>query len=291
MNRLIASETESGLSIGCFLQRRIPAAPAGYMRQLIRKGRLRLNGEPCSGLEILTVGDILILPASQRLAELLALGQYEQIDILLQGPDFLAVYKPAGLAVHRSLGHETDNLADRVNRWLQRQRQPYRALPVHRLDVGTSGPLLFAKGRRAAAALGGLFMAGKVEKSYLALVSGTLAEQGELLSPVPAKGRLRCAATRYRTLARSDEHTLLQLELISGRKHQLRRQLADAGHPLVNDRRYGGEKFLGGRWPFLHCNRLAWPGSADQPHQVVNCALPAELEALLRAARLIHIDG
>ncbi len=291
MTRLIASDKEDGLSIDCFLQRRIPAAPSAYLRQLVRKGRLRLNGGPCSGLETLQPGDALVLPASRRLAELLDMGQRQQIDILLEGPDFLVVCKPAGLAVHRSVGHEADNLADRVNLWLQRHRRPYRALPVHRLDVGTSGPLLFAKGRRAAAALGGFFMAGQVEKNYLALVSGTLPEQGELLSPVPAKGRLRSAVTRYRTLSRSRHHTLLQLELISGRKHQIRRQLADAGHPLVNDRRYGGDMLPNGRWPFLHCSRLAWPGTADQSLQVVVCPLPAQLTTLLRAVNLTLVDS
>jgi 23S rRNA pseudouridine955/2504/2580 synthase len=286
MNELTVTSRNSGQSVLAYLQEQIPAAPTAYLQQLIRKGKLLLNGQTTIGQTQLQPEDILTLPESKRLAELLLESQREKIEVLLEGPDFLVAYKPAGLAIHRGVGHETDNLADRVEKWLKRRRLPFNAFPVHRLDVGTSGPVLFAKGRRAAGILGNYFMTGQVKKHYLALVVGYTAECGELHTPVPAKGKLRTAVTRFRRVAGNQRYSLLRLELISGRKHQIRRQLADAGHPLIGDRRYGGPNILNQQQPFLHCCTLAWPGSSADQRLTVTCPLPQDLQHLLSAVGL-----
>lgn len=286
MNEFTVTSRNSGQSVLAFLQEQIPAAPAAYLRQLIRKNKLRLNGQTTTSQHQLRPEDVLTLPESKRLAELLQESQQERIEVLLEGPDFLAVYKPAGLAIHRGVGHETDNLANRVANWLKRRRLPFGAFPVHRLDVGTSGPVLFAKGRRAAGILGTYFMTGQVAKHYLALVVGETADSGELHTPVPAKGKMRTAVTRYRRTEGNQRYSLLQLELVSGRKHQIRRQLADVGHPLVGDRRYGGPNILNRQQPFLHCSSLDWPGSGDDQRLTVTCPLPQELRPLLAAVGL-----
>ncbi len=286
MNKLTVTSKSSGQSLLAFLQEQIPAAPAAYLQQLIRKGKLRLNGQTATGHTPLQAEDVLTLPGNKRLAEFLLESHREKIEVLLEGPDFLAVYKPAGLAIHRGAGHETDNLADRVDNWLKRRRLPFGAFPVHRLDVGTSGPVLFAKGRRAAGILGDYFMTGQVEKHYMALVVGETADSGELHTPVPAKGKLRKATTRYRRMAGNQHYTFLRLELLSGRKHQIRRQLADAGHPLVGDRRYRGPNILDRQMPFLHCCALSWPGASEGQRLTVNCPLPQELKHLLSAVGL-----
>ncbi len=283
MTKLTATAGDAGQTVLAFLQQQIPAAPIAYLRQLIRSGRLRLNHQATSDRALLQPGDTLSLPASQRLTRLMEESQREQIEVLLEGPDFLAVYKPAGLAVHRGAGHEEDNLTRRVSNWLQRRKLPFSAVPVHRLDVGTSGPVLFAKGRRAASTLGKLLMAGLVKKHYLALVAGEVAETGELQTPVPAKGQLRTAVTRYRRLSGNSSYSLLQLELLSGRKHQIRRQLADAGHPLIGDGRYGGPVLPDSQHLFLHCCTLSWPDPSGDRRHTVSCPLPADLQVLLAA--------
>ncbi len=290
MTKLTVNGSNSGQSVLAFLKQQIPAATTGYLQQLARKGRLLLNQQATTGQTLLQSGDVITLPDSIRLTQLLKESQLEQIDVLLEGPDFLVVYKPAGLAVHRGVGHETDNLADRVGNWLKRRQLPFSAFPVHRLDVGTSGPVLFAKGRRAASILGGYFMAGQVEKHYLALVIGKMADSGELHTPVPAKGKLRTAVTRYRRVAGNPHYSLLQLELVSGRKHQIRRQLADIGHPLIGDRRYGGPSIRNYQQPFLHCSYLAWPDLTEDQPRTVSCPLPPNLQHLLAAVGLCLPD-
>jgi RluA family pseudouridine synthase len=281
MNELLVTPAENGLTALEVLIRQVPAAPGAYLRQLLRQDKIRRSGEPLAESTLVQSGDRLLLPDSGRLAALLRDSQNRRIEILLETSQWLVVGKPAGLAVHRGLGHETDNLTDRVQRWLAAQGAAFRAAPVHRLDVGTSGPVLFAKGRKAAGVLGRAFMEGRVEKTYLALAAGRLPDRGVLSSPVPAKGAMKEAATRFRALERSPAFVLLELELLSGRTHQIRRQLADAGHPLAGDRRYGGPSLPGLDRPFLHCRKLAWHDpSSDTPVNVED-PLPEDLRTIL----------
>ena len=278
---MLITETENGLMALQILEKRLPAASPAFIRQLLRKNKILLSGQPVMINTVLSSGDQLILPDSARLRELLQASQQMTVEILRENPLWVVVYKPAGMAVHRGSGHEADNLTDRVQAWLQRQGASFRVSPVHRLDVGTSGPVLFAKGRRTASILGQALMAGQMEKTYLTLAPGCLPETGLLSSPVPAKGKLKEAATRYRVLSRNREWMLLQLDLLSGRTHQIRRQLADAGHPLAGDSRYGGPSLPGLDRPFLHCCRLIWPDAQDAVRQSIICPLPEDLSKVL----------
>lgn len=279
MRELTVNQGEEGLTVLELLQRRIPAAPPAYLRQLLRGGRVRCEGLPLPGDAVLRAGMRLALPASRRIEDFLATS----LDILLETPDLLVAFKPAGLAVHRGSGHEEDNLLLRLQALLKARRAPYMVAPVHRLDAGTSGPVLFGKGRRAVAALGQLFMTDQVEKVYLALVAGEMTGCGTLSSPVPAKGKLKEAQTGYRTVATGNGYALLELRLHSGRTHQIRRQLAAAGHPLAGDRRYGGPLPNGLGRLFLHCRRLAFSDPFDGPLRAVEAPLPEDLAATLRS--------
>ena len=264
-----------------FLANRLPGAPRSYLRQLLRKGRVRCDGGPLDENAGLCPGERVILPESARLRQLLALPPTPVI--LYETREMLIVEKPAGLAVHGSKGHEQDHLLGRIQALLQERRAPYSVAPVHRLDLETSGPILFAKGRQAAGRLGQLFMDGAAGKSYLALVAGKLAGAGRLESPVRAKGKLKAAATDYETLAEISVFTLVELELLSGRTHQIRQQLAAAGHPLCGDRRYGGPTPPGLKRLFLHCRKLALPDPFDGPDVLVESPLPGELAQFLNA--------
>ncbi len=281
MTELFCSGEEAGLAVLECLARRLPTAPPAYLRQLFRKGKIRRQGIPLTAETPVRAGDRLQLPNSERLRSLSEAPS--GVEILFESGEILVANKPAGLAVHRGLGHEEDNLTDRLRNLLRERRAPYRLSPVHRLDAGTSGPVLFAKGRRAAATLGELFMTGQVEKTYVALAAGRLEGAGRLVSPVPAKGKLKLATTVFRCLELRGGHSLLELELQSGRTHQIRRQLADAGHPLAGDRRYGGPALRCLHHPFLHCCRLALNNPFDASRLEANCPLPEDLAAVLAA--------
>ena len=264
-----------------FLTHRLPGAPRSYLRQLLRKGRVRRDDGPLDESAVLRPGDRVILPESARLRQLLALPPVPVI--LYESREMLIVEKPAGLAVHGSQGHEDDHLLGRIQALLRERRVPYSTAPVHRLDLETSGPILFAKGRQAAGRLGQLFMDGAARKSYLALVAGKLVGAGRLESPVSAKGKLKAATTDYRALTGFGDFTLVELELLSGRTHQIRQQLAAAGHPLGGDRRYGDPTPPGLKRLFLHCRKLALPDPFGGPDVLVENPLPEELAQVLSA--------
>jgi len=289
MHTWTVNDEEAGLDPLQFLQKRVPAAPLAYLRQLLRSGKILREGLPLTADSSLQTGDRVALPDSRRLAELSRCAP--PLEILCETGHLLVVYKPAGVAVHRGLGHEEDNLAERVKQLVRKRREPFMVAPVHRLDAETSGPVIFGKGARAVAELGRMFMARRVEKFYLALVSGNPGEAGELTSPVPAKGRLKESKTLFRTLATGGGYSLLELQLQTGRTHQIRRQLADAGHRLAGDRRYRGPTPAGLERLFLHCSQLTLTDPFDGTLLHIGSPLPAELLATLAALDIAPPDA
>lgn len=277
----IVRETDAG-SVLAFLEQKLPAAPLSYLRQLLRAGKVRHRLEALAAEDPLLPGDRVTLAESTRLRELLTAPPPAQLDILYETRELMVIHKPAGLAIHRGKGHEEDNLQGRLEALMQARKAPFAVAPVHRLDLETSGPVLFAKGRQAAARLGQLFLTGQVDKRYLALVAGALTGNGWLSTPVLAKGKIKEAATEFHGLAVERQLSLLELKLYSGRTHQIRQQLATGNHPLAGDRRYGGPMPSELPRMFLHCCRLTLPDPFGGPPLDINCPLPDDLANFLR---------
>lgn len=283
MPEFIVSAEETDLTAEQFLQQHIPAAPVAYLRQLFKKGKIRSADKNMAADDCLTVGIKISLPNSSRIQELLLNLQDSspQLDILYESREILIINKPAGLAIHKGKGHERDNLTDRVTAFLLERGDKFQVAPVQRLDLETSGPVLFGKGKKSCAELGKLFMQGEVKKTYLALVDGKLLGRGDLLSDIPAKGKLKTARTSYQTLISNDTASLLEIQLHTGRQHQIRRQLADAGHPLYGDRRYKGPCPRKLPRLFLHCRNLAFIDPFSHQQIRVDCPLPKDLSRFL----------
>ncbi len=288
MPEFIVSEHADGMTVEEFLHQQIPAASLGYLRQLLKKGKVRCDAAVLNAADLVSTGTTISLPGSQRLQEFLLAPEQPRVklDILYESREILIVNKPAGLAIHNSQGHERDNLNARVATFLQQRGDKFRAAPVQRLDLETSGPVLFGKGKKSCSELGKLFMAGEVAKTYLALVSGKLQGRGELVSDIPAKGKTKVARTTYQAVISNEAASLLEIQLHTGRQHQIRRQLADAGHPLYGDRRYHGPTPRKLSRLFLHCRRLAFVDPFSREKIEVNCPLPKELVRFLPQVEL-----
>jgi tRNA pseudouridine65 synthase len=160
------------------------------------------------------------------------------IELLYVDAHVVVANKPSGLLVHRGWDNDDDVAMFRV-----RDAIGERVHPIHRLDRGTSGALLFARDEEAAAALAKQFEEGRVEKRYLALVRGHAPEEGLVDHPIPKRedGPRVPARTRFRLVARSavDRCSLVLAMPETGRLHQVRRHLRHVNHPLVGDVNYG----------------------------------------------------
>ena len=159
------------------------------------------------------------------------------LTILYRDEFLLAVDKPSGLLVHRGWGDDLMTAVDEV-RALIGARTVH---PVHRLDRGTSGVLVFALDPKSAARLGAQFESGEVDKRYVALVRGVVPERGVIDHAISRRedGPRVPAVTEFARLAEGPHRSLLVARPRTGRLHQVRRHLKHIHHPLVGDANYG----------------------------------------------------
>jgi 23S rRNA (uracil1939-C5)-methyltransferase len=162
------------------------------------------------------------------------------------------------------------------------------AVPVHRLDAGTSGVCLFARGPAEAAELARALAASDALKQYQALVRGVTRARGQVTRPLLEEGRMLPARTRYRRVAVTGGHSLLQVFPETGRTHQIRRHLAGIGHPVLGDARHGhaaSNRHLFERCgldrPFLHLATIELTHPRSGERQRLAAPLPGDLAAVL----------
>ncbi|NOR49574.1 MAG: hypothetical protein GQ530_00890 [Desulfuromonadales bacterium] len=264
------------------LSLRVPAAPRAFLRQLCKKQRITVDNRIAEAGSCVRAGEIITVKTSRRWLECLEQSRLQPEQLLYEDEQCIVLNKPTGLAIHRAQGHD-DNLLWRVQDFLRLRSETFRVAPVHRLDIGTSGAVLFGKGHAAISQLGKMIMAGQATKHYLELVSGCITLPGELNSAVPAKGRTKESLTRFRPVDSTDEFTLLELELVTGRHHQIRHQLAIAGWPIIGDTRYQGKVVNGMNHPFLHCHHLAFPQPTTGTIIDISCPLSKDLRGQLKS--------
>ena len=274
------------------------------VQRLIADGRLTADGRRLRASAPVSAGMDLVFDVPEpRPVGLVA--ERTPLTVVYEDEDLLIVDKPAGMVVHPAPGHDTGTL---VNALLGRGDGSdlgtlggeLRPGIVHRLDRDTSGLIVIAKNDRAQAALMAQLRARRVKKRYLALVVGSVAAMvGRIEAPIGRDPRHRTrmavlpdgrpAVTGYRVRERFAGWTLLELDLVTGRTHQLRVHLASIGHALAGDRVYAsgaartGPPILGRL--FLHAWRLEFVSPTDGRLIRAEAALPGDLEGVLVALR------
>lgn len=227
------------------------------------------------------------------------------LSILYRDDRLIAIDKPSGLLVHRSLidKHET-----RFALQLLRDQLGQRVFPLHRLDKPTSGVLLFALDEDAARCMGAQFEANAVHKSYLAVVRGytqaeqridyALREQPDRLSDARARQDKppQPAVTEYQRLATleipvsdgrhpSSRYSLLNVHPSTGRKHQIRRHLKHIFHPIIGDTTHGDGRHNRRFQAEFQCQRLLLSANAlsfTHPYTEIRIEIRAPLDAEYR---------
>jgi tRNA pseudouridine65 synthase len=215
------------------------------------------------------------------------------IRLLFVDDHLVVADKPSGLLVHRGWDDDDDVAMFRVRDALGGQH----VFPVHRLDRGTSGALLFARDRETAAALARAFEEGRVDKRYLALVRGEPPAEGTIDYPIQKAddGPRVPARTRFRLVRRSpvDRCSLVAAMPETGRLHQIRRHLRHINHPLVGDVKHGsGQINRHYRATYaltrlaLHAEQIAFTHPITSQRVEVTAPLPDDLAAPFAALGL-----
>ncbi|HSF52911.1 MAG TPA: pseudouridine synthase [Algoriphagus sp.] len=223
------------------------------------------------------------------------------LDILFEDEHLVIIDKPAGLLVHRTrqaFGEEENaliQLRDQIGSWVS---------PVHRLDRATSGVLLFAKNEEILPLLKAQFMDRRVEKSYLTIVRGIPAEKESLIDhPLTSErsNKLQEAQTRYKVIAESEipfnstgryptsRYSLLEVDLMTGRTHQIRRHLAHIRHYIIGDKKHGDNKqniFFEKQFNLKNLLLHAWKLTIKHPLTgekiAVACPIPVHFQTIMQ---------
>ena len=227
----------------------LPEFSRSRLQQWIESGQVLVNDAPRRCRDKVWGGDAIRLDAVLAASDACA-AQDIALDLVYEDAHLLVVNKPAGLVVHPAAGNPDGTLQNALLHHAPELAKIPRAGIVHRLDKDTSGLLVVARTLAAHKSLVEQLQARRVHREYRALAVGELVTGGRIDAPVgrhPTQ-RIRMAVvphgrpavTHYRVLERYPGHTLLGVELETGRTHQIRVHLTHLHHPLVGDRTYGG---------------------------------------------------
>ena len=307
---IIVTETETGERLDAFLAARIDGWSRARLQRLIEDRDVLVNAREVKPSYKLRLKDqieveLTAAPPTEFVPENISLTVVHEDD------DVIVVNKPAGMVVHPAAGVSSGTLANALAfHFHQLSTAGGAARPgiVHRLDKGTSGLLVVAKNEAAHENLSDQFRAREVFKSYIALVHGQVEHRrGEIDQPIARdpRNRTRMAIVRggrtalslYRNRERFDRFTLLDVELKTGRTHQIRVHLAWLKHPVVGDEVYGGGRDKTVSDPqirgaiaklnrqFLHAAQLGFRHPRSEEPMLFSAAPPDELRDLLDLIR------
>ena len=308
VNEFVVAESDVGQRLDQRIASRFKSISRTRVRELIEAGLVLVNSRPAKGSHRLRGGERIQIQIQPRPA-LRAEAESIPLEILYEDDDVIAVNKPAGMTVHAGAGNPRGTLVNALLGRGQKLSQAGDALRpgiVHRLDKETSGIILVAKNDAAHAKLGEAFRQREVKKTYVALLQGHFAEEGgriELAIMRDPKRRTRMTARRsivlghareartdWRRLGRIDNTTLVEVQLHTGRTHQIRVHFSALRHPVVGDTLYGaasrlriGEAALPAlNRNFLHAAKLGFPQPRTGVWIELRAPLPPELREFLR---------
>jgi 23S rRNA pseudouridine1911/1915/1917 synthase len=304
--RFVASAADRGRRLDQFLTDRMPDVSRAQVQRLIREGHVQLGrGRAKPGLEV-TDGlavDVELPPPTPAVPSAEALP----LHTLFNDADIVVVDKPAGMVVHPAAGHASGTLVNALLFHVSDLSGVGGAMRpgiVHRLDRGTSGVMAIAKHDRAHRALSQQFRDRAVEKEYLALVWGTPRpaqtidrsigrdpKHRKRMSSRALRGRP--AVTHVVSVEPVGPVSLVRLRIETGRTHQIRVHLSEAGYPIVGDELYGGTHRPPAAYmflarvdrPLLHAARLSLTHPSTGQRLTFDAPMPADFSELLDRLR------
>jgi 23S rRNA pseudouridine1911/1915/1917 synthase len=294
----------AGGRLDVVLAEQLPELSRTQWQRLIKDGLVLVDGERAKASQRLEGTEVIEAKIPQPKESDLA-AENLPLDIRYEDEDIVVVNKPAGMVVHPGPGHSSGTMVNALLAHiphLQGIGDTKRPGIVHRLDKDTSGLILAAKNDRALRHLQSQFKKRAIEKRYLALVDGLIQPAAALIDapigrdPKQRKrmavisqdgtqgnsARSRQAQTRYLTLQRFENHSLLECAPVTGRTHQIRVHLAFVGFPIVGDKVYGRRKpSLILERHFLHASQITFRRPADDAILSISADLPVDLQTAI----------
>ncbi|EPA2134196.1 TPA: RluA family pseudouridine synthase [Streptococcus pyogenes] len=270
----------------------------GQANDQIKKGLVLVNGQQKKAKYTVQAGDVICfeLPKEEVLEYQ---AQNIPLDIIYEDDALAIINKPQGMVVHPSAGHPSGTMVNALMyhiKDLSSINGVVRPGIVHRIDKDTSGLLMVAKTDAAHQALAEELKAKKSLRKYLAIVHGNLPnDRGMIEAPigrsekdrkkqaVTAKGKE--AVTRFTVLERFGDYSLVELQLETGRTHQIRVHMAYIGHPVAGDPLYGPRKTLSGHGQFLHAKTLGLTHPMTGKEMIFTVEAPEIFQKVLKLLR------
>jgi 23S rRNA pseudouridine1911/1915/1917 synthase len=310
---LVAADADSGMRLDRFVVAHCRELSRTRVQELIESGLVLVDGQAAKKGSVHLRGSERITVEITERPPIVAEAETIALDVLYEDDDVIAINKPAGMTVHAGAGAVSGTLVNALlgrGQSLSQSGDPLRPGIVHRLDKETSGVILVAKNDAAHAKLGEAFRLRTIKKTYIALVQGNLKEKSGRIElaigrdPIhrtrmtterkawhgAAISNPREARTDWRSLAAIGNTTLVEVQLHTGRTHQIRVHFSALKHTVVGDTLYGAAHELRvgklelpplGR-NFLHAAKLGFAQPRTGTWIEVRAALPVELHEFLR---------
>lgn len=292
MKSFIISRNDSGQRLDKFISKAVPALPKSLMYKYIRTKRIKINSKRGEISTKLLEGDVIDMyindeffaPADEHYDFLSA---SKKLDIVYEDKNILLLDKKVGLLSHPDETEYNDTLITRVKRYLYEKgdydpKDEHSFVPalVNRIDRNTGGIVIAAKNAESLRILNQKLKDRELEKYYLCVLHGTLRRKSGILTgwlikdenknkvkvfekQMPNSKEIR---TKYSVISEQDGLSLVEVELLTGRTHQIRAHFSSIGHPLLGDGKYGTNalnKALGYKKQFLYSYRLKFAFTTD----------------------------